>query len=71
MHSGTQLLVDKSFATLEGSTIEMNTGARVDVIADMDGDVMGEVAVGANTFAGSGFTSAGATFLFLGGTLYP
>jgi hypothetical protein len=69
--SGTQLLADESFATLEGSTSDMNTGMRVDVIADIDGDGMAEVVVGANTYDVSGAADAGATFLFLGGTLYP
>ena len=70
--SGTQLLVDESFATLEGSNTYMNTGVRVDVIADIDGDDMWEVAVGADTYdPGGGVYDAGATFLFLGDTLYP
>jgi hypothetical protein len=69
--SGTQLLSDKSFATLEGTVDAMNTGNRVDMIADIDGDGMWEVAVGADLYAVGGATDAGATYVFLGGTLYP
>ena len=69
--SGTQLLTDESFATLEGSTTDMNTGMRVDVIADVDGDGMAEVVVGANEYDVGAAFNTGATFLFLGGTLYP
>ena len=69
--SGTQLLVDESFATLEGTAAEMKTGNRVDVIADIDGDGMWEIVVGANGYDLAGATDTGATFLFLGNTLYP
>jgi hypothetical protein len=69
--SGTQLLTDESFATIEGDTNYIKTGNRVDVIADIDGDGMDEVVVGANGYDVGGAYDTGATFLFLGDTLYP
>ncbi len=68
---GTQLLADESFATLEGDALYMNTGARVDVIADIDGDGMDEVVVGANQADIGGAYDTGTTYLFLGDSLYP